>query len=957
MTKKIIALAALAVLLIGGALMAWLPGDETKAEKASSGTLLAADADKAPVLHGNDPAPIKRRVATTPNGPHVAGRIVDPEGSPIEGARLAAIPSTSKVGVDPQGTSVSSDVSDSSGRVFLPLGTDAPTFFLYAEAQGYAPAMAQMVRSGDEVVVTLVRATALEGIVRNRDGQAVPGAQVSLLTMIGAASRTWHTRADATGAYRIEGLPVAAASGPMGTLLGCWLRATADGYAPSTAMHWVTAGAGETQTKDVHLLRGVLVRGQVVFADTHLPVADAQVVLTPSGRSRSHMLVFGHEVEVPFETAPLARTRADSKGRFTFEHAPSSQGNRNPMGDPVVYAWGPKTCLGATSIAKAEDEGELKISVEVHPAAIVIGRLVDKAGAAAADARVWVSTTGLRAAHGRPRNEKTPRSSGQTDADGRFRLTGVSARTGKKTPAAFASGGRAHFGASYQKVIERDIEVEGGVTLDLGTLLYEGPSLSQKDEGRTSRIRVVDAGGRPIWGAAVGHTYENLILRTDREGRTAITWAGSGTTPDPPPVLMLVRASGFATQHVHVPIGGAEQVVEISRKTATLRGTVVGPSGEPIAGASLEAAPQSVSAAEAFPAQENSFIVQNSRFVVGVGMTDREGRFAIGDLVPGSYRIRAQKPVTGETGLEAHAVIVSELETSQEDIEILLPVARPGQGVRLDVRIVDAQFQRGVLGATASLRSGSRTLYGAGDGPGHRLFTDVPPGEASLTVNALGYLPDQRSITVGTSGPQTIEVVLVSGAGLKGRADLPVPKEKRAMYWIWLLATTGEQRMGPAYRVTIESDGTFATQGLEAGRYYVVARRRAPKEGTPLGLVPHNPFVDVPEHGTIDRTFVFEAGGMLKVQPSDKRLPPAPWESKTTTAEQSRFGEQSWILLKDDAGNDVMRHEGLALGYAGALANLALLPGRYTLHVHLGEDDQREIPVTIEVGTEKVVSP
>lgn len=958
MVTKSSSVAAVLVLLLLGGLLAMRPWETTHGDARPDPSLSSVRAADHPELRGLPQPTSADRLAAPPDGPHVACRVVSEDGEPVVGARVMLLPTTADQALDPDDSAVASAVSDAQGRGFVSVGDDAPSWFVFAEADGMGPTVVRVVRPGDDVTVTLTASTTLTGVVRTRDGEPVADARVSLWAMVGSARKTWSTRSDADGAYSIEGLPSSPPASISGTLVGSWIHAEAEGFAPSTVYHQVTARPGEAETHDVVLLRGVTVRGRVVRADTQASVPGATVVLAPSGRSTGQMMVFGHKIRVPFDAVVYGRATADAEGRFVFEHAPyvSSRpgGPKPPGGSPSVFAWSEGTCVGGANVLGADDEGTLEVTIEVHPAAIVVGRLVDGAGEPVRGTRVWAGSQGLRGASVRGvLADEAPRAMGFTDEAGAFRLDGVPAQADGPLPVEFSSSDRPHLGAPYQKNVSHHFTVEPGKTHDLGTLLWQSASLEEAQEGRTSRMRVIDAETRrPVWDAAVGHSYTNLVLRTDRDGRTAITWAGSGEGP----VRMLVRASGYATRHVDVTMGGDEQEVRITRERAMLVGAVVGRTGEPIEGAHVEVVPAEVPLAQAFPPTQNWF--QLPRTIVGVGSTDRAGRFSVPDLAPGAYHLRARSRLDGSRSTPPESVVVAGLATSFTAHEVVLPLVPQAKGARLVVEIRDAGIGRAVLDVHAALHAGGKTQYPTSGTSVMSVFEAVPDGETTLTVKAEGYVSERRTIVLPAAAREPILVRLQRGTTLRGRVELPAPKDEWGLYMLRLQPTTGEMPVDfGKYLVRVGADGTFATRGLRPGRYHVTATRYGGRGAAAGGLVAREPTVLVPERGALDRNFIFVAAGTLQVKPSDPRLPPTPWNRGSVTPEQSRFGEQSWLMLRDANGNDVARHEAPAVGYAGPLGQILLQPGRYTLHVKYGDDDVREVPVDVAAGAVVVLRP
>ena len=949
---------ALAVLLlvVGGGLW-WSLQDEGPEAVDTAALLDGTVKARAPELDpegepGTTPAAAKP--PTLPDGPYVTGRVVTREDRPVAGARIAALPSTIGVARSPWDATYPQSTSNAAGEFVVALHEEAPVFFLYVEADTYAPRMAQIVRDRDEVRVVLGAATSVEGQVRNRDSEPVEGATVTVGVMIGGAWREWTGISTAAGSYRVEGLPAAVVAGPEGTRVGGFLRVDAPGYASTTRMYITTVGPGETEVVDLYVSRGVDVRGRVVLAGGETPVAGARVVLGDAGMSRMQMKVGGHEIEVPRLVGTSDETTTDAEGRFRFANAPVSSGSTMPgHARAALFAWGPGTCLGRTSIATGRDEGTLDVLITVQPSAEVVGQLVDEQGDPVAGVRVHVKTEGLDTVRGMRFHPDVPKQGATTGPDGRFRITGARAYAGRSAPATLSAGQRAGVGRKYQRGVEHAFDLEAGKRHDLGTLTFAVDGLTPEERARLSSIRVVDEAGAPIWGATLGHSYANQVLKTDRQGFTSIVWGGSGN--DITSVKMLARASGFATRHVDVPLPTeGEFVVEMTRTLGSIRGVVLDTHSNPLPGVWVEAAPGDIPEAEAYPETRDS--PQSPRCVLGYDVTDRDGRFRIQALPPGTYRVRARINSWAQVR-SGSQVILPDIETSGDPLEIRLKTTKQAEGVDVTFRVVDEATGRAALGVTGTLHARGQTLGSPVATPGRVRFTGVRPGEAVVTIRAPRYAEVRETIIVGDRAPEEVVVRVRPGATLRGRATFPPSVTQRASWRLWLKPESGASRFGTEYRPLIKADGTYETSMLGPGRYYLLAHATRRADGQMYNLVPRKPRLVIPESGDVERDFELVEPGTLSLILGDARLPPAPWQQGFVPPARRAFGDGARAELHDADGELVMSQQGLAIGYAGWLGRMALPPGTYRLRIEYPGEEPKEEDLEIEAGKTTTVTP
>lgn len=285
--------------------------------------------------------------------------------------------------------------------------------------------------------------------------------------------------------------------------------------------------------------------------------------------------------------------------------------------------------------------------------------------------------------------------------------------------------------------------------------------------------RVLDAAtGRGLPDAALWlDTDPAVVLRTDREGRYSLAASAEGT------VAFEVRAPGFLPKRLTVSraevVRGRAPSLALDR-AAVIRGTVSGPDGKPLPGASVVAVHVPQLGPRTFSPLDP---------VADRAATGPDGGFELRRLQAGNeYEIRSARTGCFPAALTAVAPAAA-----------LRVRMLPACGVHGLVR--DAEGQA-VTGATVFLRPARRPGRSGptGDGPrpavsdpevsavesgaaGRFSLPQSPAAEVDLDVHKAGYAPAQRrGIRLGPSCGASFDlgaVVLQPGARLAGRVVDP----------------------------------------------------------------------------------------------------------------------------------------------------------------------------------------
>ena len=325
--------------------------------------------------------------AASGEGAMIAGRVLDADGRPVEGALVASAPMFNR-----RRLANSAQALTDEGGEFLLEGLDRGRYTLRASAGGWAPGLRPGVPTGvEDVEIRLRRGALLRGtVINSSSGEPVPGFSIMVQANLGGIRRrTARTEAffDAEGDFEITGLEPRVYD----------VVASSHGYARSEPVT-VTLREGDEAEVDLSLGRGGSARGRVTDEETGAPVVDAQISLEAAGSRR------GTPVPV------TARTVTDSGGDFELHGLTPGRRSLSVVADGYHRRLvtglevdesgelGPLT-VELTPTAEGEDPGlELTgIGAVLSPrrTSLVIVRVVDTGGAAEVglvpgDAVLWV---------------------------------------------------------------------------------------------------------------------------------------------------------------------------------------------------------------------------------------------------------------------------------------------------------------------------------------------------------------------------------------------------------------------------------------------------------------------------------------------------------------------------------------------------------------------------------------
>lgn len=203
----------------------------------------------------------------------ITGRVLDPRGAPLEGARVVARGKlTESPVVDSSIRAFPQATSDEEGRFALETAEGA-RYTITASFEGLAPAKAEDVASGaQDVTLSLTAGGRVQGTVRDKaTGAPVAAFTIVIWKRVGPIEREQFTTAtvfDAQGHYDVGGVPPGQYS----------LMAVAHGYGPSAdAPFSIPDPPGAPASADIALPRGGRVTGVVLEEGSKKPLEGARV--------------------------------------------------------------------------------------------------------------------------------------------------------------------------------------------------------------------------------------------------------------------------------------------------------------------------------------------------------------------------------------------------------------------------------------------------------------------------------------------------------------------------------------------------------------------------------------------------------------------------------------------------------------------------------------------------------
>jgi protocatechuate 3,4-dioxygenase beta subunit len=505
----------------------------------------------------------------------LTGIVVDASAAPVAGAEVAVLATLS--GDNTIAFQMDRDFharlervartesgADGRFRVRLPRGLP---FDVVATAQGHADGLAPLCHAGEDVRIELDVERELHGMLtRSTDGVPIEDALVRVFHWPSYASRAARSASD--GTYRV----------PHPFRESAYVEVLPHA---EEALHWTWVELGDERRvrRDFALAPGVAVVGRVTARESGLPIEGATVgegwqlrrtaVTDADGRYRLPGIGGGGAYGLV--------ARANGRGQVKRLELP-----------PVV-------------------DGAIRVDFELPRAWSATGRVVDRAGAPIAGARVDASGHG-----GADQGQELARSTARSAADGRFQLRDLA--PGYRYTASVGAPGFASILRAFPEP-----STDGGVA-ELGALVLGPPALvagrARRADGTPLAGAEVSIAGEPGWRSAATDALGRFAFGDLPPGayRVSATWYERPLTPE----LELVVAEGELRE-------GLELVLP---RGLALAGRVIDADGRGVGG---------VNVAAGLRPSDDPEVALDHLYAV----TDADGAFRLEDAPAGTYWIGA----------------------------------------------------------------------------------------------------------------------------------------------------------------------------------------------------------------------------------------------------------------------------------------------------------------------------
>jgi len=555
-----------------------LPNDAKPLDSAADGARasIPAPAGSAPVA-----------ATETPN--LLRGRVFDPEGRPVEGARVLASRSLSydyqtldnaiATRTEPAGETQ----SDREGRFELPLDP-ARAYQVAVEKSGFAPAIFGRRRTGETLTVRLPYGAALEGHVTQGE-ERLPVARAAVRCFLRDIDSSDSARFEQTvetderGFYRFDTLP----PGVRGLVV------SAPGM-PDSDWFEVRPESGKTIKQDVHILAKAWIKGVVLDALTGAPIAGAE--LSTSWLMRNKFLSDARgEFALPVDT---------SFWRAFHVRAPG-------------YGF-----RGIELPERAHVTGAEGVRVLLEPARKVRGRVLDVRGAPVAGAYVAACASEYG------QTQQHDWIAGLTDAEGRFALDDLRPDMQHSLFVRAQGFGSVVYEFPSSEASEARIELPDIVLRPAGSI---SGSVVDENDRPLPDLEVVLRGtnsDRGQWDARGGRFLDSYV--GERTGRTSDRGAFTFDELAAGEYTVELRRDSHritGTESVELKQGERRAGLKLVQANGvTLAGTVRDRAGKPVPGVyvSIEPTAEGLSDCDV--------------------RADDDGRFSARGVVPGVYRIQ-----------------------------------------------------------------------------------------------------------------------------------------------------------------------------------------------------------------------------------------------------------------------------------------------------------------------------
>ncbi|MCB9892296.1 MAG: carboxypeptidase regulatory-like domain-containing protein [Planctomycetes bacterium] len=657
-------------------------------------------------------------------------------------------------------------VTDDAGRcAFTNLPTGVFTIaYPLAKTSGVSWNQALKIPDTADITLTLPRLAPLSGKVHDPEGLPIANAEITLLVYAGPQRGGYlHLTSDIDGRFVHPGLPSERIS---------FGQVQREGFQSKRldSRDW-TRGHGEGERPfalDVTLQPATPLRGRLLDSLTDEPIAFAMLRLV----SDDSLLIPNTSTaasngEGRFTLYPdwASKPRFDADGEGESHPAfleVTAEGYWSPrvpgLGELFQAGWKEKEAWGDLQFEADATLSSAERDFRVDRCARVRGRVVDLGGLGVPGVTVRpVTERGVPA--GRRITTSGP--------DGRFVLEEVAPRI----ELVLEARSPLHAPGSMEPITLKPGETREDVIVPVSPV-------------STLTVRVYDAAGGAIQDAIV--TLSNSGSRKDHRKATDTTGRVRFDRITPGLHVLDVTHAGHLQRRIDrfaIEEGTVRELEVLLERTYPIRGIVVDDQEQPI---------------------ENARVFAASGVHHPLADSDGDGHFVLEQVPRGEYTLNARHP----SFLERQPMRV---DAGTSNVRLVLE-----RGGTIDGRVVDASGHP--LKANVRTKVGNEWKSVESDAHGNFTLVGLPEGshELQITPTPSPPWPRRRTLPNVATGTRQLEIVLESGLPIRGH----------------LTSENGKNVSGRRVEIRTaagafcadcrtQRDGTFATEGLEAGSYWV----------------------------------------------------------------------------------------------------------------------------------------
>ncbi len=775
------------------------------------------------------PAGSRGIVLSLEDGAIVAGRVVDPEGKPVAGARVTLDPAPDfevhklfdwrRLDLEGPETRKREAKTGADGRFEIG-GLGEGGFGLVVAAENF-PRLKRDVTIAEHRMdlgdLALEAPRTIAGVVLGPDGDPVARARVWVprpTRRVATANSITLTESEAAvetktagdGSFLLEGLPAGLHE----------VRASSELHADGD-LRGIEAGArGVT----VRLKAGIEIAGKVVDDETSSPVPGTEVRIGLRGEktalsgSDGSFLIRGLPVSALHNGWTAVRAHHPEYGLFSdYNVSVLGRNSRSPL---IIRLSRSQNLTGWVRDARGGGVARAAVSYEV------IGLPAEAMG--------YNPLAGVRT---------------RSTADGSFSLPAPSSlRSLIGDPRLFVVASHPTEGSA--RVGPLDLAPTGRNWPEVVAVLSAGGAI----EGT-----VLDAAERPVAGARLlvrplaPPEWEGPDggARAEFVGMARSAYAGADGSyrvagVEPGAVMVTASALGHATRTLDgIRLGNEALRLDITLEAgASVDGGVVDGEGNPVAGAEVAAFPK-VPARQGGESRRaaSEFLLRMSRLEkrgLASARTDAGGRYRIDHLPEGAYTIVARAE-----GFEAAAS--EDARPGGAPVDFILERFAAVQGTVLDAESrrpialfeVDVLDRKKLPGASpergrafiSDYRVASEGELRFEDPSGRFVYDGLRPGNYTLVVKAQGYDFSLEEVTIQGGKVGVVEVLLSRGSQIAGvvlDAETGQPISAVQVGCFEQLSSPGDRGITPFREgIVTGENGAFTISGLKAGKYHLGA--------------------------------------------------------------------------------------------------------------------------------------